>query len=741
MNIVLKINSNDFFKTAERYGLNTFSILQDEEKNHAIFNLSNETNDKLTIQYISEVLAYIFNSKTVNHRDLNYAEDKEVLIDIYTVFLAFIDFMKDKYDDKHYMERIREYANIRAVEMVGGIPKIHWLDDGTFMITPCCLINGEICFNDKIIKNKVTEANSVRSKSTKRAAFRNFKWDNLYNSCQLFRDFKDGKRCLTHSELLLIARNLCGAEKGKNEFLDIIESNDCYVKNNWKEMLNGIIKGNIPIQECENCMYSEECCHCRNMLETANPKAHDIKQINQPEYVDIKDAEDDLKDKFNQAINSGENGIHIIKAQTGLGKTSTYIDYLKVADNPCVIAVPTHELKEEIYHRAMENGIKNICCTPAFPESLVSEDISEKVNHLYAIGAAKEVMPYLGDLLNRLHENDNDYIVIKDYLETTKNSVEFKGHIITTHAKLILKSDSSFSDHEIIVDEDILRQVYNTGCVKISDIRKILNKEKSLENEVGNRLNVLLHKQGYMVENKDAEINITNEFNGINADIYGLLNAEVTYSDSERVIFINRQRLSYSKMIILSATVDPSLYKMFFPERKIISYECKKSRYEGEVIQYTDSSYSRFNLINDKEKVEKLVHKLNGKSVITFQSIQEKFDTKYHFGNIEGLNIFEGNDLFIIGLPNLPEKVYKLYGLCLNCNMKSKMRPQRIEYNGYSFRINTFDDLKLRQIQMWLLSSQLEQSVGRARLLRNNCTVTVYSEFPVEQAVYINQFK
>ena len=43
-------------------------------------------------------------------------------------------------------------------------------------------------------------------------------------------------------------------------------------------------------------------------------------------------------------------------------------------------------------------------------------------------------------------------------------------------------------------------------------------------------------------------------------------------------------------------------------------------------------------------------------------------------------------------------------------------------------------------IQIWLLSSQLEQAVGRARLLRNDCKVEVYSGFPVEQAEYINKF-
>ena len=42
-------------------------------------------------------------------------------------------------------------------------------------------------------------------------------------------------------------------------------------------------------------------------------------------------------------------------------------------------------------------------------------------------------------------------------------------------------------------------------------------------------------------------------------------------------------------------------------------------------------------------------------------------------------------------------------------------------------------------VQTWLLSSQLEQAVGRARLLRENCRVFVYAGFPVEQAKYIDR--
>ena len=40
----------------------------------------------------------------------------------------------------------------------------------------------------------------------------------------------------------------------------------------------------------------------------------------------------------------------------------------------------------------------------------------------------------------------------------------------------------------------------------------------------------------------------------------------------------------------------------------------------------------------------------------------------------------------------------------------------------------------MRRIQLWSIESLLEQAIGRARLLRYNCTVWVFAGFPAEQA-------
>jgi len=53
----------------------------------------------------------------------------------------------------------------------------------------------------------------------------------------------------------------------------------------------------------------------------------------------------------------------------------------------------------------------------------------------------------------------------------------------------------------------------------------------------------------------------------------------------------------------------------------------------------------------------------------------------------------------------------------------------------YVFKFYTYSDPILRDIQFWLIESELEQAVGRARLLRKDCVVYLYSNFPLSQAI------
>lgn len=112
-----------------------------------------------------------------------------------------------------------------------------------------------------------------------------------------------------------------------------------------------------------------------------------------------------------------------------------------------------------------------------------------------------------------------------------------------------------------------------------------------------------------------------------------------------------------------------------------------------------------------------------------------------HFGNTTGINSLSGCDLGIVGTPYKVEEAYKLIACYLGAdvNKRQDSRPgwRRVVYKNTSFLLTTYHDPVLREIQLYSLESELEQCIGRARLLRKNCTVYVFSAFPCEQAEII----
>ncbi len=150
-----------------------------------------------------------------------------------------------------------------------------------------------------------------------------------------------------------------------------------------------------------------------------------------------------------------------------------------------------------------------------------------------------------------------------------------------------------------------------------------------------------------------------------------------------------------------------------------------------------DHSYSRYCLNHTENILDKLKERTAEDTVITFKAYEEQFDTVYHFGNTEGVNCLAGKNLSVIGIPNVRDYVYGLYGMLAGADVQDDVMSQYLtEHNGYEFYLHTYKDPLLRRFQLWMISSQLEQAVGRARLLRNDCVVKVFAGFPVEQAVF-----
>jgi len=95
----------------------------------------------------------------------------------------------------------------------------------------------------------------------------------------------------------------------------------------------------------------------------------------------------------------------------------------------------------------------------------------------------------------------------------------------------------------------------------------------------------------------------------------------------------------------------------------------------------------------------------------------------------------EGKDILVIGTPYHAEFLYKLtaFTMGLDFDEDAVMKEQLVTHNGHRFWCNTYEDAVLRDIHFWMMESDLEQAVGRARLLRNDCIVRLFSNFPLSQ--------
>lgn len=702
--------------------------------------------------------------------------DPDARINIADLMISLAVFYQDNDTSNNTNRRMKQFAQKTGLQLKNGLPHIERLDGnkchsndvnsttpirsiyigvGPITSTDCHkLPSYRVYIDDKQKYNKYGEKiYDTTIVKTKKKLERNFNFKNLYNRCRFWREFVDGERWFDYPKLWGMLTNLSCVEGGRKRFMKAINSeankdNWSYRTHNWARYVNDAPK--YGPKRCENfCPYADTCNHSKNMLTTAKTKRNTIVQLkNDKKYAPLADAENDLINKFKYVQEQDDNNIHIIKGQTGIGKSRIYIEMLEQSDKPYIIAVPTHRLKDEIYDRCIEKGY-DVIKTPKLPDDIPFL-IWAEIDRLYSIGANTSANKYI----RRMAEEEQIPSLIQ-YMAELDKIRSFKGHIITTHDRFIFLEHTA--DHNLIVDEDIIHVLLKINKVTVEDLLKI--EQKSCvhpfdEDEVQRKLDDTLganYKQivnVYPVTNMDyIEEDISDH---ISSNVMGFLSSCVVYRyntdadimssnryrDSDIITYVNRHNLPNQKIVIMSATANENIYRAFFGDR-VCFYECVQAKYKGKLIQYPARSYSRHCLANDGELMDKAKNIVGDIPIITFKAHKED-DTDLNFGGLEGVNILDGQDMAVIGTPHLNELVYKLYAAALGIDLSdTAMRYQEISYNNFNFYFQTYNNEQLRQIQLWLIESELQQAIGRARLLRNACKVYLFSNFPIEQAEFL----
>jgi hypothetical protein len=520
----------------------------------------------------------------------------------------------------------------------------------------------------------------------------------------------------------------------------------------WEQDLRRI-KGCKPSSCNGFCPYKDECAHGTNMLH--RPKRGKMERI--PGYVEefasVEDVQEDVYRAIHRAYQAVDAKWHIIKAMTAIGKTTSYLRLM--AENPTdrfCVASPTNILKNEIYEKAVKSGL-NVMKTPSLEEikGEMPAKIWKHISRLYKNGRHRSVHPYIYETLKK-----KDIPCLREYMEARERLKTCEGSVITTQRYLLNMDEKRIREYDaVIVDEDpIFKSVISNQCeITISAFKQL--SEETSDSRLDEKIEKLLKRAETescieldSFEWEDDEGEYADISNGV--DIPAFCMARKFYvrkAAKERnlkegtVVFIKPVFFKNVKYIMVSATADETICRDFFGEDSVNFYECKQAAYKGNLYQYPQKSMSRTSIENSPGIIQRLMKRFNisANKVITFMIYAL---SALHFGNTEGSNSLEGENLLVIGTPYHAEFVYKLvaFTMGLDFDEDAEMKEQMVTHNGCRFWFNTYEDDVLRNIQFWMIESELEQAVGRARLLRHDCDVHLFSSFPLRQAKIVDDF-
>ena len=670
-------------------------------------------------------------------------------IDIFSLSLATQGYMKS-IDPSNYAKKIRKFAESLNIAIKNNNLCIHRGDDESekddiLENTNIKIVNAEESSFFYIIEKTQKHQTCMRRQSKdEHYAIRGVDEKFITERCKLLKDFYE--RDIPHEQKFLIATSLRHIYGGRTMFfkapIDSLEK--------WEVAWKYMDSFQYSPQRCrtEICPYYETC-QGKTILDKITSK---IQVTQLKEYGNVTISEKLLKQFLEKAILCDDDDIHLIRAQTAIGKTSAYCDIIsKNNDKTFMVVLPTNMLQIEVAEALESKGVATYI-TPnikVLTSNLGLEDLCNDIELLYSMGYGQKVKSKIREYIKRETIEEWKVEQLESYLNM-REQFDGKKCIITTHALFLGLDPDLLRQYEVIIDEDILMTIFkNTSSITFRELDEVLdNADLSIHCvqrilELQNKEDDSVWRYNVIKLNSDEVENLYKQKLNIRSSIIDFLQADSYHVDlkNEKIDFFNARKLPNIKMTIVSATLVDRLYMSFCKNRKIKFYDVPIAKYKGQLKQYTAHSLSRSNIeqigMDELNKgIQNITH--NPEIIqITFKKYSE--EKEHYYGNTEGLNIYKGKDIAVIGTPHSIPFIYMLIGKYLGFNAEDRLCQRFVEYNGYRFKFMTYGDADMRMLQFYIIESILEQTIGRARLLRFECVVYLFSNFPIGQAKILQE--
>lgn len=654
--------------------------------------------------------------------------------------------------------------------------------------------NPESYLDIEALRTETPDYGQVDTTTSKRIAAQNsyvINMDTLTSYCGLAYDFKNATRELHWAELMLLgsfATNIRGGiawfqnclADGKNsfEYTKIVNNISAYSKKGYH------------MQNCEStCPYFDQCQNFgKNIYDKVakDKMAYRIRKLHDPdEHLTVPELETDTYNIL-KTYRESDAHVSILKAPTATGKTEAYINIAKAGD---IISIPTHLLANEIKTRLEAIG-KPAVVIRERPDLLQKDKPS--ISQLMVIGAysaASAIYRAKVEDYKKLHEKTEQMQICIDWLQTM-DSITDDTIVICTHSRQ--KYYDSNRAATVWVDEDPLQSaMIRKEYIKTQDIDKLL---RILKKSVSSNENISAFT-GKESEDKQIEIvaqkalayitsinktynamtpasrrdyvfngNFTSEElkrlrkivmatkNNYSSEIFSLFAA----GEIKIVIDTNANQLAIvafdesfikpnRKYIIMSATINEHVWKHLVLKDAPVTWKELKAQDYGDIRQFHKMKTSRNGIdANLCQYIINTVQDIN-LPVITFKGQKQQkvlsdygfnVSTEMHLGNTAGKDGFKGQDIIVIGTYYMNMQLYFETAAALGIVAEGALHWRKVKYNGFEFPLMTFsrDKQELAEIQLYIMDTELTQAVGRARALRTDATVFVFSDFPVPGA-------
>ena len=713
----------------------------------------------------------------------------EVCIDIYNLIQGVIVYSREQYKASKACKVIKAYCESVGLNMINGYPDvqlyeniqngknnstsiIYIIENAANFPKPVLFnfnVNKEGAYkliNDAKGKKKLSKVKIRNEKPKHKDTIRRLDFLQLERSCELWSDFINGSRWCYHNEIFGLACNMWRVEGAQSKMIKTIEDNHNYAdKYNKINTIKSCSAYGYIASRCSNfCPYYERCSNTGlNILQSLNNARGSIRLVEEVTSIKLNEAEEELKESFLEAYSEEGNNITIIKGGTGLGKTTV----LNIISNfnGLSISYSNHRLGQDIVSRVKIDNSLHLKELNIDDKAVLNE-----FKRLQSVGAYKQARLYLKQYKDRIIEMkeqceikaadaDNIIRTITDYFEDIRKANTTNGTIFSTHKKMLeIKNDNI---NTYIIDEDILMSsIISTVNLNVSEINnyiKLSNKYKAKTIiKCLTNLRAQIHKaienpnRALKIEKVHVDIRelnrlIQNECNTLKVNLREIVNiCSIVANDDGEVLGMAIGTLPNKKCIILSATANENIYRSLFPNREIRFVDITNIETEGKVIlHYTGFSRNKLSKEFD-ECINKIKNEAKGiNNVITFAKFEDKFTKEgfnsiAHFGACAGLDSYKGQDLIVAGTPHADERVYRLLAATIDGKVEEH---EKISYinarrNGFEFYFNTYEEGSLLQeIQFYYIESELVQAIGRARVLRTDATVHVFSNYPVRGVI------